>query len=134
MATRIVIYGLIGWIIEVIWTGMGSLLAGDLRLTSQTYLWMLPIYGAGVLLEYVHDHIRDIHWLARGSMYMLLIFAIEYSAGWLIRGIVGVAPWYYSNPFSVDHLIRLDYGPTWFAVGLMFEKVHDFLDRINLFP
>lgn len=81
-----------------------------------------------MLLEYVHDRIRDFHWIIRGTVYMLLIFAIEYSTGWLIKYFVGVAPWTYSNSFAVDHLIRLDYAPGWFALGLMFERVHDFLD------
>ena len=65
---------------------------------------------------------------------MILIFAIEYSSGWLIRNITGVVPWSYNGIFSVDHLIRLDYGPAWFAVGLIFERVHDFLDNRLIFP
>jgi len=129
MITRIAIYGTVGWILEVLWTGFGSLLAGDPRLTSRTYLWMFPIYGAGVLLEYVHDNIRDWHWFLRGLVYTVVILAIEYSTGWLIRSIVGVAPWTYTNRLSIDRLIRLDYVPVWFAVGLLFEKMHDFLDE-----
>ncbi|MDK2986766.1 MAG: hypothetical protein PWQ96_2410, partial [Clostridia bacterium] len=26
--------------------------------------------------------------------------------------------------------IRLDYAPVWFTAGLLFEKLHDFLDNI----
>jgi uncharacterized membrane protein len=129
MAVRFVVYGTIGWVLEVLWTGLGSLLAGDPRLRSQTYLWMFPIYGAAVLLEGVHDYIRNWHWLARGLIYMTIIFAVEYSTGWLIRDIVGTAPWVYTNRFAIDNLIRLDYAPVWFVVGFLFERVHDFLDE-----
>lgn len=134
MAVRIAIYGAIGWIIEVLWTGLGSLIAGDPRLISQTYLWMFPIYGAAVLLEFVHDNIRSLPWVIRGTIYMILIFSIEYITGWIIRDIVGVVPWTYTNRYSVDNLIRLDYAPAWFFVGLMFEKLHDFLDNRLLLP
>ena len=129
MVLRFVVYGAIGWITEVLWTGMGSLLAGDPRLRSYTYLWMFPIYGGAVFLEVVHDNIRNWNWFARGLLYMILIFSIEYTAGWVIREFVGVSPWVYSNRFSIDGLIRVDYAPVWFAAGLAFEKIHDFLDK-----
>ena len=42
--------------------------------------------------------------------------------GWLLRKL-GVCPWDYSDaPLNIDGLIRLDYAPAWFAVGLLFER------------
>lgn len=127
---RFIIYGLIGWFLEIIWTGLGSLLSGDVRLTSTTYLWMFPIYGLVVLFEGLHENIRPHPYWARGLFWMVLFFTVEYLTGWLIRSLVGTAPWDYSQAFfQVDGLIRLDYAPVWFAGGLLFEKIHDWLER-----
>ncbi len=127
------IYGLLGWCAEIAWTGLGSLLAGDPRLTAKTYLWMFPIYGLAVFLEPVHDRIRPWPALARGSVWMLIFFAVEYLTGWLLRALVGASPWDYSAAgFNVHGLIRLDYAPVWFALGLIYEKVHDRLRRLRV--
>ena len=128
--THVLIYGLLGWCIEVIWTGVGSLLTGDPRLTATTYLWMFPIYSTAVLFEPVHDAIRVWSVWRRGVVWMAFCFAVEYLTGWLLASLLGVAPWDYSgSAFHIHGLIRLDYGPAWFAAGLVFEKVHDWLDR-----
>lgn len=131
MKKRFIIYGLLGWCIEVFWTGLGALFRGDVSLTGKTYIWMFLIYGLAVLLEPVHNRIRDRSALVRGGIYVVLIFAIEYSTGWLLRTGLGVCPWHYDSPFAVDNLIRIDYTPAWFIAGLLFEKVHDKLIELN---
>ncbi|MDK2824456.1 MAG: hypothetical protein PWQ67_2280 [Clostridia bacterium] len=126
MLKKFLFYGTLGWIIEVVWTGLGSLLQGRWTLDSHTYLWMFPIYGLAVFLEIVHEEIRDYKWWARGLIYMSLIFAVEYSTGYLLHILVGKCPWDYSgHMFSLNGYIRLDYAPVWFATGLLFEQVHD---------
>lgn len=117
---------------EIVWTGLGSLLRGDVKLQGRTYLWMFPIYGLAIVLEPLHNAIR--HWpvLARGSIYMVCILLTEYTSGWLLRSTVGLCPWDYSGtPFSIHGLIRLDYAPAWFVAGLLFEKLHDYLIKIT---
>lgn len=129
MGKKFIFYGLIGWCIEVIWTGLGSLIKGDVTLTSRTYIWMFFIYGLAVFLERVHDRIRHAPILIRGGIYTLLIFFIEYSTGWFLRLVLGACPWDYSNSaYSINGIIRLDYAPAWFFAGLLFEKIHDWLD------
>lgn len=128
MLKRFIIYGLLGWCIEVFWTGMGSLFTGDVKLTSTTYIWMFFIYGLAVLLEPIHNSIRSWPIALRGGIYTVVIFAIEYSTGLLLRILIGVCPWdYSSSPFSISGIIRLDYAPAWFAAGLLFERAHDSL-------
>ncbi len=126
-------YGFIGWIFEIIFTGSGSLLRGSLSLTGYTYLWMFPIYGMAVLLEPVHDRIRPAPWPIRGFIWVSLILFIEYISGWLLIQFIGFCPWDYSgfSPYTVDGLIRLDFFPFWFAAGLIFERIHDFLDSFS---
>nr|NSL49926.1 hypothetical protein [Dendrosporobacter quercicolus DSM 1736]SDM92643.1 Putative ABC-transporter type IV [Dendrosporobacter quercicolus] len=132
---RVIIYGLIGWCLEIVWTGLGSLLSGDIRLTAQTYLWMFPIYGlAAVLFEPLHDAIRLWPLGARGGVWMLLCFTVEYLSGWMLRSAIGAAPWDYSAAvFHIHGLIRLDYAPAWFGAGLLFERLHDWLDSNRIY-
>ncbi|NLG32902.1 MAG: hypothetical protein GX550_05215, partial [Syntrophomonadaceae bacterium] len=61
------------------------------------------------------------------------IFTIEYLTGWLLSVIIGVCPWDYSGltRYSVDGFIRLDFFPVWFTAGLIFERIHDYLDIIR---
>ncbi|WP_003542417.1 putative ABC transporter permease [Desulfotomaculum nigrificans] len=131
MIKRLFIYGMVGWGLEVLWTGFLSALAGDWRLTSTTYLWMFPIYGMAVLLEDFHDGIRRWPWWARGTFWVVAIWFIEMSSGMLIKALTGTIPWDYtgSTPWQVGWFIRLDMAPLWFVVGLLFERLHDFLIR-----
>ncbi len=126
---RFFIYGLLGWCLEIFYTGMGSALRGDPRLTAHTYLWMFPIYGLAVLLEPLHNAIRQWPWFLRGALWTAVIFFIEYTTGGLIRAIVGQSPWDYTgtSPWEINGLIRLDMAPAWFITGLIFEQIHDFL-------
>lgn len=134
MLTRFLIYGALGWVVEIVWTGLGSLLRRDPRLVATTYLWMFPIYGGGALLfERLYPVIADQPWPLRGLVWTAAIFALEYVSGWLIRRAVGRSPWDYSGArLSVDGLIRLDYAPAWFLLGLIFERAH--LALVNLVP
>lgn len=132
MLRRFVIYALSGWCMEVVFTGVGSLLKGDPALTSKTYIWMFFIYGMAIVLEPIHNRIRSLPAVIRGGIYMVLIFATEYLTGFLLYKLIGQCPWDYSGRrFSVNGFISLDYMPAWFAVGLLFEKLHDALMENN---
>jgi len=130
---RFFAYGILGWSMEILWTSAWNAIRGDVSLTGVTYAWMFPIYGAAVFLEEIHERIRGWSWYARGAVWVMIIFAIEYFSGWLLRQILGICPWDYSGSrYSVNGLIRLDYAPAWFTAGLVFERIHDYL--IVLFP
>ena len=132
MKYRILFYGLLGVAMEIIWTGAGSMLRGDYSLRGVSYIWMFPIYGAAFLLEPVHESIRGLKWPVRGIIWALVIFAMEFASGLIIKMAVGRIPWDYSGnyQYSVGGLIRLDYAPVWFVVGLLFEQAHDFLKKL----
>lgn len=128
MRMRFLIYGFAGWCTEVFWTGLGSLIKGDVRLRGWTYIWMFPIYGLAVFLEPIHNRIKDWPIAVRGSVYTILIFFVEYTSGWLLKLMTGVCPWDYSGcRFSINGFIRLDYAPAWFTAGLLFERLHLYL-------
>ncbi len=128
---RFAAYGVLGWCGEIVWTALRGKLTGrqpGWELHGTTSLWMFPIYGLiAPLYEPAHDALRQCPLLARGLAYTTGFFAVEYCSGWLLRRVVGIAPWDYSGetPWHVHGLIRLDYAPVWFVVGLALEPVHD---------
>lgn len=126
------IYGLAGLSVEVIYTGLASLLRGDWSMHGFTFLVMLPVYGLAVLLEPVHDSIRHHPWWARGFVYLGLIWGIEYLSGATFALLLGYSPWYYTDSLNVHGYITLRMAPEWFLAGLGFEWLHDFLDRVKL--
>jgi uncharacterized membrane protein len=129
---RFVLYGMFGWCAEIVWTAAQGAVAAlrtgqrvDPRLAGRTYLWMFPIYGGGgMLFELAHGAVAGWAWPARGLVYMIGCFAVEYATGWLIQRATGVIPWdYAAHRWHVAGLIRLDYAFVWFAFGLLLESV-----------
>ncbi|MDR3239448.1 MAG: putative ABC transporter permease [Clostridiales bacterium] len=124
MLIKFLIYGSMGWIMEILWTGLNSLLKKDYKMMGTTSIWMFFIYGLAVFMAPVCDILIRFPVLVRGGCYVLCIFVIEYITGTLLKRI-HVCPWDYSaSRFSVHGLIRLDFAPVWFAAGLIFEKAH----------
>lgn len=131
MLLRYAIYGITGFLIEIFWTGLGSLLTGNLALKSTTYLWMFFIYGMAVFFEPIHNRIRRENFIIRGFIWVSLIYLIEFSSGFILDRLIGFCPWDYTQSTSYTYLgyIRLDYFPAWFLAGLFFERFHDYLDK-----
>ena len=126
------IYGLLGWCLEIFWTGLGSFWSGNINLSGRTSLWMFPIYGLGILLEPLYEHLKEKSPIVRGIIYTLVIFSIEYFTGSILHSL-GIYPWNYrGTPLAIQGVIRLDYTPVWFIVGLIFERVYLFLKKIRL--
>jgi hypothetical protein len=119
---RGLVYGLLGLVSELAWTG--------LRGRPRTSLWVLPVYGlAAPLFEPVHDRLRRRPAVLRGAAYSLGFSAVEYTSGRVFRRFRGEAPWDYSHArVQVHGLVRADYVPLWGAYGLALERVHDALE------
>jgi|GEM_PF-182315 Predicted membrane protein len=134
MIIKFLLYGLIGWAGEILFTGAGSVMSGSLKLSGHTYLWMFPIYGLAVFLEPIHKQIRRSPWIIRGIIWACIIFFIEYFSGLILKLSIGLCPWDYStiSRFTEDGFIRLDYFPVWFLAGLIYERIDDFLNRIQI--
>ncbi len=132
MIKRYFLYGIIGWSMEIVWTGLYSLINGDMALEAYTSLWMLFIYGSAVFLEPLHDLIHNWNVILRGVIWVIIIWGIEYSTGKLLLELLNVYPWQYFGKFAVEGLVRLDYAPAWFVAGLLFERVHVTFDRLKI--
>jgi uncharacterized membrane protein len=133
MLRRFAVYGLLGWVVEVLFTGSWSAASGDANATAKSYLWMHPIYGAGgLLLESVSRRTKGLPLPVRAGLYAGLMYAVEYGTGALLRRALGRCPWDYGcNGLNLHGLVRLDYAPAWLALGLLFEPARDVVERID---
>ncbi|URZ03983.1 hypothetical protein [Clostridium felsineum] len=66
---RFILYGIAGWCVEIVWTGFGSMLNGDVTLRAWTNMWMFLIYGLAIFLEPIHNNIRHLPIIIRGAIY-----------------------------------------------------------------
>ncbi|MDO4294133.1 MAG: hypothetical protein Q4C65_13015 [Eubacteriales bacterium] len=115
--------GVTGWCIEILVSSFESFRRREPTLTGHTSLLMFPIYGAACLLRPLCILLRRSHWALRGLVYMLCIFGAEYASGRFLQK-KGRCPWHYGRSgWNVKKVIRLDFAPAWFLVGLLFERL-----------
>lgn len=109
---------------ECIWTGLHSAIKRkDLHLSCNTSIWMFPIYGMAVLISPISKLIKRQNALIRGGVYTFCIFATEFGTGKVLKK-HGACPWDYSHAkLNYKGVIRFDYAPMWFLVGLFYEKL-----------
>ena len=124
MITRFLIYGALGCLMEILWTGLGSLINRNFRLSSNTSIWMFFIYGMVIFLEPFFVMLEPFYFLLRGSIYAALIFAGEFVIGIALKR-ADICPWDYSHTrYHVKGVIRADYIPAWIIVGLFYEQIY----------
>lgn len=123
MKNNFVKCGLTGWCLEVAWTGLESLRHQDTKMKGNTSILMFPIYGLAFLIKPIYSMIQNKNIMYRGGIYTCCIFFTEFVTGSVLKK-RDMCPWDYSNSkYNVKGLIRLDYAPAWFAVGLLYEKM-----------
>ena len=59
MKKAFILCGLTGWCMEILWTGLHSILSGELTMTGKTSLLMFPIYGCGAIIRPLSDKLSD---------------------------------------------------------------------------
>jgi len=131
---KIVIYGCIGLIIEVFFTGIASAFDGNIILKGTTYLWMLPVWSSGVYaLKYTGKLVGRYNFFTRGFVYAVVCLLVEYLFGIYFLLVLKQVPWDYSYAdWNIHGIIRLDYIPFWFCVGLASEKVVSLINRLHI--
>src|SRR5215470_5542215 len=99
MFTRFLLYGVLGWSVEVFWSAVEDNClrrARDWRLKGQFYLWSFLLYGLIVFLfEPLHNAVRPLLWVVRGLIYVVGICTVEYAVGWTLRRVFGCCLWDY---------------------------------------
>ena len=91
----------------------------DKKLTSNTSIWMFPIYATAIIIEPIGTRMKNRHCavMQRGFVYAMCIFITEFLTGSLLKN--GCCPWDYSKAkLNIKGVIRLDYFPVWFIAGL----------------
>lgn len=117
------ICGLAGWFTEIVFTSLKALRRRDMTLKGNTSLWMFPIYGSAALLAPLSRFLKDRPVWLRGAAYMSLIYSIEYLSGKLLSRHKS-CPWDYSRcRYRINNVIRMDFAPFWFGLGLLFERL-----------
>ena len=134
MLIRSLIYGLLGWCVEIVWTALPKGRPVDWALPGHTYLWMLPIYGLlGPLYEPLHARLRGRPWPLRALAYAVGFIGVETITGLLLRRLLRRVPWDYTgrSRWQVGGVTRFDYAPLWAGLGLALEPLHDALVRLT---
>ncbi|HIU03513.1 MAG TPA: hypothetical protein IAB63_09715 [Candidatus Onthocola gallistercoris] len=123
MKKNFILCGLAGWCMEVLWTGLGSIVSRDPKLTCRTSVWMFPIYGMAAFLAPFCRRLQGKNIFYRGGFYTFCIFATEYATGRVLKK-HDRCPWDYSKqPANIHGLINLCYTPLWFGAGLFYEQL-----------
>jgi len=135
-----ILFAVFGVAHEVLWTGLiNSLKMKNPRLKGHSTVWMFFVYGAiAFIILFVTTFFSEYPWWFRGILYATLILCWEYMSGFMIKKLVGMAPWDYSTNeshdgiaskkrFHLHGLICLEYFPLWFVEGLFAEWIFRFL-------
>lgn len=115
--------GILGWCLEILWTGLHAFRVRNLKLTANSSLWMFPIYGSAACLHPLTRLLEGKSIWKRGFIYMSFIYLGEYISGIFLKR-RDICPWDYSkNRWNYQGVIRLDFAPLWFLTGLIFEHL-----------
>lgn len=132
----VIAYACLGLLVEVVFTGISSGISGDRRLTSKTYLWMIPVYGfGGVIITEIISYLSTWHILVRSIVVTIAIYTIEFTSGLVLQRLIGRCPWQYTDKHGRIHrnsvlgLIRLDYVLFWYILAATFDH---FSERIRM--
>ncbi|MBI4410860.1 MAG: hypothetical protein HY541_00045 [Deltaproteobacteria bacterium] len=94
----------------------------DPRLMGYSFLWMIPIYALLIFIEPAGRLLSPLPFYLRGIIYVIALWIVEYTTGFLIKKISGRCPWDYSaSRFNLHGYIRWDFFPFWFVFMLSAE-------------
>jgi len=123
MKNKFILCGLMGWCLEIFWTGLKSFQRRQMKLEGHSSIWMFPIYGMAAFIGPASRFLRRRSLWLRGSIYTCCIFLTEFVTGSFLKK-HNMCPWDYSKArFNIRGIIRLDYAPVWFLTGLLYERI-----------
>jgi uncharacterized membrane protein len=62
-------------------------------------------------------------------IYVLGIYIVEFSTGFLLEQITGKCPWEYTSGWHIMGYIRLDYFPTWLVFAFIVESLYLYINE-----
>lgn len=122
------LFAILGLGFEVFFTSVLDWKSDKRRfLMGYSSLWYAPLYAmTPVFLHLTAVRLFEFPFWMRGVVYALVIWLFEYLGMWGLRLLLGASPSegsYYKSRWNVHGLIRLDYFPAMFLLGLAFEVV-----------
>ena len=138
---QILFFCCFGLAAEVVFTALTALFTHDplcnnplWSLTGITYVWMIFIYALiPILLSVLYPRLKSLHIILRLLIYVALIYAVEFTSGFLLEKITGKCPWEYTTGWHVMGYIRLDYFPSWLFFSWLVERLYVYLS-VKLAP
>ena len=129
------VFGVLGWCLEIIFTGFYSaIIERNPRAIGTTYLYMFPIYAIAGSGFQIFRHLlvlASMPLIVRIFIYLILIYLIEYSSGWLLKKLIGRCPWQYpDSKWSLNGFVRFDYAPFWFLLCFIIEPTMSLLGKM----
>jgi hypothetical protein len=128
MLFEMALFAILGLGFEIVFTAVLDWKSDKRRfLMGYSSLWYAPLYAlAPLFLHLITARIFEVPFLMRGIIYALLIFGVEYFGMLALRLLLGASPSqesYYKSGWNIHGLIRLDYFPAMFLLGLAFELI-----------
>ena len=133
----IIVFASFGIAVEVIFTAAMSVVNQAplcdkplIALAGHSYVWMALIYGLiPVLGVLFYNRVKDWRIWFRLPLYVVIIYIVEFTSGYLLQVITGRCPWYYTSGINIMGLIRLDYFPAWLLFVWLVERLYLFMDK-----
>lgn len=101
------------------------------RLLGYTYLWMIPIYALiPIIANWLKPFLSNLSIAKQVILGVVIIYFIEFSAGFLIEKIVGRCPWQYTEGWHIMGYIRIDYIFFWAFFAWIILRLNAYLDTI----
>lgn len=129
---KLLVYGHLGFLIEVWFTGIHSFLfQKDKSATATTYLPMLFIYGFTALALEAISNALPWPFYIKAFIYVPIIYGTEALSGYTIKLLIGKIPWDYEHsPWTPMGLINLKYAPFWLVLAMAFDPITNFLTKV----
>ena len=99
-------------------------------MTGHTYVWMAFIYGFIPILGLLLHH-KVAHWPIwyRLPLYVVLLYIIEFTSGYLLKLLTGACPWEYKTGWNIMGLIQLEFIPEWLFFTWMVERLYIYINN-----
>ena len=137
MFFMMLVFSCMGITTEVVFTALVSFikqtpLCGKppLALAGFTYVWMIFIYALiPIIGHYGYDKIKEKNIIIRLTIYVTLIFIVEFISGFILQQTLGSCPWQYTTGWHIMGLIRLDFFPAWAFFCWLVERLYVFMNE-----
>lgn len=127
----------LGMTSEVFFTAFTALFTGNpinnkplAAMAGTTYVWMAFIYALIPILGILFHH-NVAHWKVwyRLPFYVILLYFVEFTSGYLLKLITGSCPWEYKSGWHIMGLVQLQFFPAWLLFTWMVERLYIFINN-----